>query len=118
MGARDCFQSRYCLYRSSVGHQTLQRICSPHVGWLRNYGFTTKDALLVSVPPGVVTWTVPLVAPVGTVVVISDAETTVKVAAVRLKVTLVAPVRSVPRMVTLAPTWPKAGVVVTKGPSP
>jgi hypothetical protein len=35
-----------------------------------------------------------------------------------LKVTLVAPVRSVPRMVTLAPTWPKAGVVVTKGPSP
>ena len=77
-----------------------------------------KDGLLVSVPPDVTTSTVPLVAPVGTVVVISVAETTVKVAAVPLKVTLLALVRSVPRIVTFAPTLPKVGVVVTKGPSP
>jgi len=40
---------------------------------------------------GVVTSTVPVVAPVGTLVVIKDFETTLKAAAVPLKVTLVAP---------------------------
>jgi hypothetical protein len=51
--------------------------------------------LLESVPPGVTTWTVPVVAPAGTVVVISDGETTVNVAGVPLKVTLVAPTSDV-----------------------
>jgi hypothetical protein len=51
--------------------------------------------------------TVPVVAPTGTVVVISDFETTVKAAAVPLKVTLVLPVNSVPRIVTAAPTDPE-----------
>ena len=58
---------------------------------------------------GVVSWTVPVVAPVGTVVVISDGDRTVNAAAAPLKLTLVAPVRLVPRILTLAPTLPAAG---------
>ena len=50
----------------------------------------------MSVPPGVFTSTVPVAAPAGTVVVIKEAETTLKVAAVPLNVTLVAPVSLVP----------------------
>ncbi|MBZ5598222.1 MAG: hypothetical protein LAN83_07860 [Acidobacteriia bacterium] len=49
----------------------------------------------MSVLLGVVTLTAPVVAPVGTVVLISEPMTTVKVAAVPLNVTLVAPVRLV-----------------------
>ena len=70
------------------------------------YG-TRNDTLLKSVPPGVITLTSPVVAPVGTVVVISELETTVNLVAVPLKVTLVAPVRSVPRMLMAAPTTPE-----------
>jgi hypothetical protein len=40
--------------------------------------------LLESVPPGVTTWTVPVMAPEGTVVVISDFYSKVKVAAMPL----------------------------------
>ena len=58
------------------------------------YGSTRKGTLLESVPPGVTTWTSPLLAPAGTVVVIKNLDTTVNVAAVPLKLTLVAPVRS------------------------
>jgi hypothetical protein len=47
----------------------------------RTYGTTLKGALLESVPPGVTTLTTPVVAPVGTVVVISDFDFTVNVAA-------------------------------------
>jgi hypothetical protein len=65
--------------------------------------------LLESVRLGVTTLTLPVVAPVGTLVVISDFETTVNVAAVPLKLTLVAPVRFVPRIVTAAPTLPEVG---------
>src|ERR1017187_4883150 len=82
------------------------------------YGTTRKDALLESVPPGVTTWTFPLLAPAGTVVVISELETTSKTAAVPLKPTLVAPVRSVPRILTAAPTLPKGGRGFTNGPKP
>ncbi len=57
-----------------------------------------------SVPLEVLTSTVPVVAPVGTVVAISDSETTVKVAAVPLNVALVTPVRLLPRILTAAPT--------------
>jgi hypothetical protein len=53
--------------------------------------------LLESVPPGVVTWTWPVVAASGTIVEIWEAETTVNRAAVPLKLTLLAPVRFVPR---------------------
>ena len=55
-----------------------------------------KGTLLDSVPPGVTTWMLPLVAPLGTVAVIRDSEVTVKVAGVPLKVTLVLPVSFVP----------------------
>src|ERR1039457_833028 len=75
-------------------------------GCWRAYGTTRKAALLDSVPLGVITWTFPLLAPAGTVVVISELETTVKTAAVPLKLTLVAPVRLVPRILMAAPTLP------------
>src|ERR1022692_2362052 len=87
-------------------------------GCWRAYGTTRKDALLESVPLGVTTWTFPLVAPAVTVVVISELETTVKTAAVPLKLTLVAPVRLVPRILTAAPTLPKGGRGFTNGPRP
>src|ERR1035438_249497 len=77
-----------------------------------------KGTLLESVPPGVTTWTLPVVAPAGTVVVISEGDITVNTAAVLLKLTLVAPVRFVPRILTAAPTLPEAGSVSTNGPRP
>src|ERR1019366_5848713 len=87
-------------------------------GCWRAYGTTRKDALLESVPLGVTTWTFPLLSPAGTVVVISELDTTSKTAAVPLKLTLVAPVRFVPRILTAAPTLPKVGSVSTNGPKP
>ena len=45
---------------------------------------TVKFAVLVAVPPGVVTLILPVVAPVGTVAVICVAESTVNVVAVTL----------------------------------
>jgi hypothetical protein len=57
----------------------------------RRYCVTWKTTLLKSVPQGVITWTVPVVAPAGTVVVISDANSTLNAAATPLKLTLVAP---------------------------
>jgi hypothetical protein len=74
--------------------------------------------LLLSVFFGVVTSTVPVVAPVGTAAVISVLDKTVNVAAVPLKLTLVVPVRLFPRMMTLAPTLPDVGSVSTNAPSP
>jgi hypothetical protein len=58
-----------------------------------DYGLTRKSRLLESVPPGAVTVILPVVAPVGTVVLISEPETTLKVAVVPLKLTSVVPVR-------------------------
>src|SRR5580658_2819029 len=83
----------------------------------RTYG-TRKLTLLVSVRLGVVTFTLPVVAPMGTVAVISDPETTVNAAAAPLKVTPVASVRSVPRIVTAAPTSPEVGTVFTNACRP
>jgi hypothetical protein len=77
------------------------------------YGATRKDTLLESVPLGVTTWTLPVVAPAGTVAAIWELETTLKTAAMPLKLTLEAPVRSVPRMLMAAPTSPEAGSVFT-----
>src|ERR1039458_879490 len=84
----------------------------------RLYGITRKRTLLERVPLGVTTWTFPVVAPAGTVVVIKELDTTVNVAAVPLKMTLVAPVRLLPRILTNAPTLPEVGRVVTNGPRP
>jgi len=61
---------------------------------------------------------VPVVAPTGTVVVITDGAATLKTAAVPLKVTLVAPVKLVPKILTVAPTFAEVGCVFTNGPSP
>jgi len=59
---------------------------------------------------GVVTEIGPVVAPLGTVAWISESESTVKLAAVLLKVTTMAPVNLEPRMSTLVPTGPVVGV--------
>jgi hypothetical protein len=74
--------------------------------------------MLDSVPLGVTTSTTPLVAPAGTVAVISEADETVNAAEVPLKLTLVAPVRFVPRILTTDPTGPKVVWVLTNGPNP
>ena len=81
---------------------------------LSYYGDTRKGALLDSVPPGVTTWTDPVLAPMGTVALMWEPETTVKAALAPLKLTLVAPLRSVPRIWTAAPAMPKGGHVFTK----
>ena len=70
---------------------------------------TLKLPGLVSVPPGVVTLMVPSVAPAGTVAVIWVEESTVKPAAVPLKLTAVAPPKSLPLIVTVVPTSPPVG---------
>ena len=68
-----------------------------------------KSPELVAVPAGVVTLIFPVVAPVGTVVLICVLDTTVNVAAVPLNFTLVAPVKLVPVTVTAVPTGPLVG---------
>src|ERR1700722_7318161 len=82
------------------------------------YGNTRKGTLLESTRLGVTTWTLPLVAPAGTVVVIREGETTVKTAAVPLKLTPVAPIRSFPRILTISPTLPEVRCVSTNGLRP
>jgi hypothetical protein len=83
------------------------------------YGVTRKGTLLESVPPGVTTWTVPVAAPAGTLAEIAvPEELMVNGTAVPLNVTLVAPVRLVPRIVKAAPTPPKPVCVSTNGPRP
>ncbi len=90
-----------------------------NVGTARHYRITRKGKLLTKAPPGVVTRTLPLVAPAGTVVEIAEPdELTVKADSVPLKVTRVAPVRFVPRIVTASPAPPALGNVLMKGPRP
>src|SRR6202162_2307514 len=79
---------------------------------------TRNTTLLLSVFLVVFTSTVPVVAPDGTLVSISDPDMTLNSAAVPLKVTLVAPVTSVPRILTAAPTLPEFGSGSTNGPRP
>lgn len=72
---------------------------------------TVNEVADVTVPPGVVTAIVPVVAPAGIVAVICVAEVAVKVvAAVPLKLTAVTPVKFVPVIVTVAPFAPLEGV--------
>ena len=68
-------------------------------------------------PVDVVTVTLPVVAPAGTVAVISLEETTVNAAAgVAPKLTPVAPFKFAPEIVTMVPTFPLRGVIeVTAG---
>ena len=71
---------------------------------------TAKLLVEVAVPAPVVTVIFPVVAPVGTVVVIWVALATVKVATVPLNLTDVAPVKPVPVMVTPRPICPVVGL--------
>src|SRR5450631_1182299 len=81
--------------------------------------FVTRNlVLLLRVVVAVTTLTAPEVAPAGTVVSISESATTENVAAVPLKLTLAAPVKLVPRMMTVAPTFPEGGFVFTNGCKP
>ena len=74
-----------------------------------------KLPVLPALPPGVVTLTLPVAAPAGTVAVREVAETTVKeVAAIPLKLTDVAPVKLVPVRVTRVPTGPVAGEIAVR----
>src|SRR5580704_5050652 len=82
------------------------------------YYFVTRNTTLLLSVFLVVTSTVPVVAPDGTFVSISEFEMTLNFAAVPLKLTLVAPVRSVPRILMAAPTSPEFGSVSTNGPRP
>ena len=80
---------------------------------------TVKALALSTEPPGVVTLILPVVAPLGTLVLIWVSETIPKLAVVPLKVTWVAPVKFVPVMVTAVPTGPLVGVnkVIIGGPT-
>jgi hypothetical protein len=72
---------------------------------------TVKLLVLVAVPPGVVTLSGPVVAVGGTVAWIDVAEVTENVSALApLNVTAVAPVKSVPVIVTALPTGPLVGL--------
>ena len=72
---------------------------------------TVKSVALVAVPPGVVTEILPVVAPVGTVAVTEVAVLVpMVVAVIPLNLTEVTPVRFVPVIVTLVPTFPLVGV--------
>ncbi len=82
----------------------MQQICGPYI--------TVKLVVVLTLPPLVVTFTLPVVAPVGTVAVICESLTTANVAAVPLNVTAVVCVRPVPLMVTTVPTGPLLGVNV------
>jgi hypothetical protein len=70
---------------------------------------TVNGVVLVPVPAGVVTAIGPVVALLGTVAVMVALLVMVKGAGVPLKVTVVAPPRSDPVMVTLVPVAPPAG---------
>jgi len=93
----------------------------PPVPWLgvklETVGVTENCAVLVAVPPGLVTEIVLVEAPVGTVTVILVSETTVKAADTVPNLTTVVPVKLVPVRVTTVPTGPLLGVklVITGG---
>ena len=80
---------------------------------------TLKFVELVAVPTAFVTWIGPVVAPVGTVVVINVAELTVKVATTPLKFTAVALVKFDPLIDTAVPASPTLGEneLITGGPT-
>ena len=70
---------------------------------------TVKLAMLVAVPPGLVTMIVPLVAPSGTLALMDVAERMLKLALLPLNCTLLVRAKSYPLMVTLVPAAPLAG---------
>jgi hypothetical protein len=81
-------------------------VCQRAVGENRAATGAPERAHYSEAWPDVVTATLPVVAPAGTVVEISEGETKVIAAGMPLKVTLVAPVRSFPRISTADRTVP------------
>ena len=80
---------------------------------LRIYGVTVKIPELVANPPAVVIPIFPVCAPGGTIAVTWISESTVKeVALIPPNVTLLAPVKPLPVMVTEVPTGPLVGLNV------
>ena len=76
--------------------------------------FTVKTVGLLAVPPGVLTEIFPVTAPTGIVAVIFVSEFTVNSATFpTANVTLVAPVKLTPVIVTVLPTTPLAGETLT-----
>ena len=76
----------------------------------RSCQVTWKLTLLTKVAVGVFISTLPVVAPLGTLLMISVLEATLNVADLPLKVTLVAPVKLLPRITNAAPQrWRSAG---------
>jgi hypothetical protein len=75
-----------------------------------NGTLTVKLLALSAMPASAVTLSGPVVAPAGTVAWIAASEVTVKLAALPLNVTAVAPVKFAPLIITLAPTRPYVGV--------
>jgi hypothetical protein len=71
---------------------------------------TVKTLALATVPPGVVTFIVPVVAPFGTLVVMLVWVLLRTVAGVPLKLTCVVPRRYVPTIVTFLPTFAFIGL--------
>ena len=71
---------------------------------------TIKSVALVAVPPRVTTLILPVLAPAGTVALICTDEVTLNSAPVPLNVTLVAPVKLVPLIVTSVPSSPLPGL--------
>jgi hypothetical protein len=76
---------------------SIRRVVTNFAANADNYR-TVYTVWVLSTPFGVVTTTTPVVAPLGTVVVISVSDTTSNVAAVPLKVTSVVPVSLFPRI--------------------
>jgi hypothetical protein len=70
---------------------------------------TVKSSLLVAVPPAVVTLILPLLAPAGTVARIPVDDSTVNEAAAPLNLTVLAPEKLLPLIVTAVPTTPVIG---------
>jgi hypothetical protein len=78
---------RGCLYQRKQGiHRSPERPGTP-LGAGGRY-LTWKSTLLINVPLGAVTWSLPVVAPLGTVVLIAVSETTVNDAAAPLRACL------------------------------
>src|SRR5450755_2859337 len=86
--------------------------------WSKSHGVTRNSTLLFSVPFGMVNVTLPEVAPAGTVAVTWELDTTVNVAGIPLKVTVVVCARLFPRIFTEEPALPEVGSVATNGRSP
>lgn len=120
VGAGQAFTSTPICVDAGLTHSFIQGLFSTVSQCFRRCSTRISHECVWRVPKstGVITLTLPVMARARTVVVISELEATLKVAEVPLNVALVAPVRSVPRILTGAPTLPAMGSVSTNGQRP